>query len=633
MKKDKREKPIYAYLALKLLLAFGVLLAVQLLFYFSNTRIFHVDGFGEWMGILWGNLVFGGATIAVFFAPFALMLLLPLKVRWKRWYRVLAEVLYLLPLVLLLAARGANAAYYQFTYRLLSDEIFSYLGISGQMGSLVPLFARDYWYAWIIPVLIFVAFMVLNCRLRIAPRKPHEKHTANDVFALAIGVLTLWFLARGGFGHFLNTGDAAHYCQPKNSALVNNDGYNILRTLLTPDLEEAQYMDEAEAEAIYPAIHTPMAAAPADSTATDSVVQPRNVVLIILESFGQEYMGCYNTQADADTRTPFLDSLARHSILYDGRANGKKSIEGITAITTSVPNLMSIPLTNSAYNGDSLTSLPVVLKGHGYTCGFFHGSYNGVMDFDRTCQRIGFDEYLGMNEFNADPMAKETDYDGVWGIYDEPFLQYTARHIGTYQEPFLAEVFSVTSHHPYPIPEEHTGEFKEGHHPLLKCVEYTDYTLRRFFEEAQRQPWFNNTVFVICGDHSGQGLTREYNDYDGWYRIPMMIYDPQHPEGRREARILQQIDLFPTLIDYLGFDDSFACFGTSALQQPTVGRQVYYGNGYHVMVSNNAVDPAQHDITVIMGDRETGTPENINLLKAIIQQYNHRVINNQLSLQ
>jgi arylsulfatase A-like enzyme len=112
-----------------------------------------------------------------------------------------------------------------------------------------------------------------------------------------------------------------------------------------------------------------------------------------------------------------------------------------------------------------------------------------------------------------------------------------------------------------------------------------------------------------------------------------MIYDPQHPEGRREARILQQIDLFPTLIDYLGFDDSFACFGTSALQQPTVGRQVYYGNGYHVMVSNNSANPEQHDITVIMGDRETGTPENINLLKAIIQQYNHRVINNQLSLQ
>lgn len=633
--KDKREKNIFVYLILKLLLAFGVLLVGQLLFYICNTRIFHIDGFVEWMGILWGNLVFGGATIAVFFAPFALMLLLPLKARWKKWYRAIAEVLYLLAVLMVIVPRGANMAYYQYTYRLLSDEIFSYLGISGQMGPLVPHFAVDYWYAWVLPLLLFVAFLIVNSRLRIEVRKPYGKHTANDVFALVVGVVLLWFLARGGFGHFLRMSDAAHYCQPKNSALVSNDSYNIFRTLLTPDLKEVDYMDNGEAAIVYPALHTPMPAAPADSTvvdslATDSVALPRNVVLIILESFGQEFMGCYNTQADAETRTPFLDSLAQYSTLYDGRANGKKSIEGITAITTSVPNLMSIPLTNSAYRDDDLTGMPSVLKRHGYTCGFFHGSYNGVMDFDRTCQRVGFDEYLGMNEYNADPMAKESDYDGVWGIYDEEFLQYTAKHIGTYREPFLAEVFTVTSHHPFPIPEEHKGEFKEGRHPILKCVEYTDYALRRFFEEAQRQPWYNNTLFVICGDHSGHGLTREYNDYDGWYRIPMMIFDPQNPEGSRNPRIMQQTDLFPTLIDYLGFDDSFVCFGSSALQQPAVGRYVYYGNGYHVMVSNNASNPAQHDITVIMGDREIGTPEDISLLKALIQQYNHRVISNNL---
>ena len=163
-------------------------------------------------------------------------------------------------------------------------------------------------------------------------------------------------------------------------------------------------------------------------------------------------------------------------------------------------------------------------------------------------------------------------------------------------------------------------------------MEYTDYSLRRFFEEAQKQPWYNNTLFIITGDHSGHGLSREYNDYDGWYRIPMMVYDPQNPVGSRSHRIVQHTDLFPTLVDWLGFDDPVVAFGNSVLQQPQRGWQVYYGNGFHCMVSNNADNPEQHDITLIEGDHEEGTPENLRFLKAIIQQYNYRIINNKLKV-
>ncbi|MBR4506290.1 MAG: sulfatase-like hydrolase/transferase [Bacteroidales bacterium] len=625
---------IYAYVILKWLLACGALAVVQVVFYLFNTRIFHVDGFGEWMGILWGNVVFGLATVATFLGPWFVMMLLPLKVRWKRWYRIVAEVLYIAGVLLILVPRGANMAYYQYTYRLLSDEIFSYLGISGQMGSLAPHFAVDYWYAWVMPLIIGVLFLIANSRLHFGERNKYNKHLANDLFAVGVGLVALVIMGRGGVLHMLQPEDAGRWCQPKNSALVSNDAYNIVRTLFKPDLEEKEYMPAADAATLFTYGQQPMVA---DSTAaTDSAIvdtiQPRNVVLIVLESFGQEFMGCYNRQEGADTRTPFLDSLAQHSLVYDGRSNGKKSIEGIMAINTGIPNLMSIPMTNSVYGNDDFTGLPAVLRKNGYRTAFFHGSYNGVMEFDRTCEKIGFDEYHGMNEYNADEMARKEDYDGVWGIFDEPFLQYTAKHIGTYSEPFFAEVFTVTSHHPFPIPDEHKGQFKEGRHPILKCVEYTDYSLRRFFEAAKQQPWYGNTLFVICGDHSGHGLTPEYNDYDGWYRIPMMVFDPQHDSGIRSSRIVQQTDLFPTLVDMLGFGDeeTLPGFGESAVRQPALGRQVYYGNGYHVMVSNNSETPSHHDITILMGQRAIGEYDDIKYLKALIQQYNYRVINNKL---
>ena len=626
MKKELREKNIYSYMVLKMLLAFGALLLMQTAFYAANSHILRPESTSEWGGIVLGNVVFGMATTTTFLLPWFLMMLLPLRARWSKWYRTVSEVLYIVAVLVMIVPRGVNGAYYQYTYRLLSDEIFSYLGISGQMGALAPHFAIDYWYAWIVPLAVFILFLVLNSGIRLAPRKAQRPSFVNDMIGSAVSGVVVWFLMRGGFGAFIETADAAHFAQPKNMALVNNDSYNILRTLFAPDLEEKLYMDSDEAQAVFPARQYPNVAE------SDSVRPRRNIVLIVVESLGQEFMGCYNTQADADTRTPFLDSIARYSTLYDGRANGKKSIEGITAINTGIPNLMDRPLTNSVYDSNRYTGLPAMMKRHGYHTAFFHGTYNGVMGFDRTCKRIGFDEYLGKDEYEAEGLGSESDYDGAWGILDEPFLQYTARRIGTYSEPFFAEVFTVSSHHPYPMPEEYRERFREGRHPILKCVEYTDYALRRFFDEARRQPWYANTLFIITGDHSGHGLSPEYNDYDGWYRIPMMVYDPQHPEGRREPTIVQQTDIYPTLADWLGAEEEIVCFGHS-LMRGEGGWQVYYGNGYYCMVANNAVAPEVHDISVVCGDYEEGRPEHLRFLRALIQQYNSIIINNKLTIE
>ena len=600
-------KTIYLYTFLKVLLAYGTLAAIQVAFHLANLRIFHLDGFGEWIGVAWGNFIFGSATLALLLAPFILLQLFPFKARYRRWYRIVSEVLYILPILLLLIPRGADMAYFQYTYRLLSSEIFSYLGIGGQMGSLIPHFAIDYWYAWVVPLGIFILFLIINRRITLAPRGLYGLHVSNDLPALGLGLLLLVVGLFGAFGHLPRPSDAAYFCQPKNTALVSNDTYNILYTLFAPDLAEAHYMDTTEAARIFPAIHSPTPHPADTSAATDSLPPYRpNIVILIVESLGQEFMGCYNTQPDADTRTPFLDSLARHCTLYDGRSNGKKSIEGITAINTSVPNLMSIPLANSSYGQQPLPSIASLLRSHGYHTAFYHGSYNGVMSFDSTCARIGFDEYHGKNEYEASPFNHPADYDGTWGIFDEPFLRYTASRLATTPHPFLAEVFTVT-------------------------VEYTDYALRRFFAQAQQQPWYSNTLFIILGDHSGHGLTRQYNDYDGWYRIPMMVFDPQHPIGSRSSRIVQQIDLLPTLADRLALPDTFPTFGQSAIAQPRLGRYIYYAGGYHVMVSNNPSNPSQHDLTILMGCHEQGSPDNLTLLKAIIQQYNHKVITHQLA--
>ena len=320
--------------------------------------------------------------------------------------------------------------------------------------------------------------------------------------------------------------------------------------------------------------------------------------------------------------TPFLDSLASKSLLFQGRSNGKKSIESIPSVMASLPTLMDRPVLMSQFKNNDITGLPTLLKRHGYNTAFFHGAYNGSMGFDAFCKKIGFDAYYGRNEFGNDAY-----HDGTWGIFDEPFLQYMALQLTRTPEPFLAGVFTISSHHPYTIPKEHQGKLKEGHHPILQCVNYSDMALRKFFATAASQPWYDNTLFIIMADHPAQALSAQFNDYGPWYRIPMIIFDPQHPVGQRSNRIVQQSDIMPTLIDYLGFDDRCVCFGNSVFQQPE-GWQVAYGCGYHQLVSNDGV--ALIEETPSRTFEEDGNSR-LDLLKAILQQYAKRMIDNELT--
>ena len=177
----------------------------------------------------------------------------------------------------------------------------------------------------------------------------------------------------------------------------------------------------------------------------------------------------------------------------------------------------------------------------------------------------------------------------------------------------------------------HENDFLEGPHPLCRVVMYTDNALRKFFDAARKTDWYKNTVFVITADHSGQGLTREYNDYNGWYRIPMMFYLPEYEEEliaygpewsthKVDPRIMQQTDIMPTILDYLGLPAKTVCFGTSAFRNEIDGWQIAYGNGYYQLETQNGM-------AVLGTEKEEGNG-NFDLLKAIIQQYNHYLIHN-----
>lgn len=636
---------VYAYVALKLLWLLLALFASQVFFYCYNSRIFHLEG-SEWLGFIYGNLRFGLATVTAVGLVFALMMILPFPWRRKGWWMTIAEVFLIVPALIALIANIVDGAYFQFTYRRISSEILLYLTIGGDMNSLIPKFVVDYWPATATGLVLFLLLGLFERQTVLTEKHEFHHSTIAELTSSAIALLVFFVLLRGGFGSSIQLSDAARVVSIQNSALVTNSPYTFLRTVYNPDTFPKDQMSDQEALAIsnplfsvVPQNSIPETVDPTLQDESISVLESNrkrmNVVVIVLESFSQEYMGCYNSKGESFT--PFLDSLAKKSQVFDGRSNGKKSIEAIPAIFASLPTLMEAPFSLCRYKDNDIKGLPQVLNENGYQTAFFHGSYNGSMAFDKFCKKAGFQQYFGMDEYVWRRGKKA--FDGTWGIFDEPFLQYTVGELSQMKEPFMGGIFTISSHHPYTIPQEHEGQFKTGSHPLLQTVHYGDYALQQFFATASREPWYNNTLFVILADHPGQGLTPQYNGLNGSYRIPMIFYSPRwesdslattkhHPI--HSQRIVQQTDVMPTILDFLQIPcRDLVCFGHSALDS-NPGYQVFYGNGFHCLVVQDKDQPEQNRVAAIEGKTTIGNEEDINLLRAIIHNYHSRMEQNAL---
>ncbi len=675
---NNKTNRLILHVAKKYLLVFSLLLLTQVLFYLANTRLFHLEGFREFLTILWGNIRFGTASTALFLAPYLIMMLLPIEARWNKRYRTIAEVFFWIGALILLLVNIVDMAYYQFTYRRMSAMMFRYMSVGGDMGNLIPKFLVDYWYATVSAVVV-VSILIASClhiRLRniegwsknqsssstLADRRSRRKENIRSI----VGILVVLILIRGGIGRQnLQSGEVVRYAQPKNSALIMNSAYNIVRTIGNLDIEEQHFMSPVAAQKLYPTLHNPLppalrGAIPYDATGNlfvnnpewmmeivknttsydsslNSIIQKaidsinnleqkqRNVVIIILEGFSQEYMGCYN-QGIMPSYTPFLDELSKQSACYQGRSNGKESIESIPAILSSIPSWSLSPFILSPYyKRDSISSLASLLKPHGYRSAMFHGGYNGSMNFDQFCRKAGFDHYFGMNEYVA--IYGEDAYDGAWGIFDEPFMQYAIEEMNVLPQPFFSSIYTISAHHPYGLPEGYVNKAPDGKHPILPTVTYSDHAVKRFFEEAQKQPWYENTLFVILADHPGPSLHREYNDYVGWYRIPMMFFDPSNTSHATMSNdIVQQIDVMPTLLDMLKVDAPAVCFGNSLLRRDKKdhGYQIVFGNDFYQLERNG-------EVTLYSPYKTIGREEDLEFLKAAIQVYNSKLINNQLT--
>lgn len=636
---------IFPYLLAKYVLAFLLLMATQAIFYFVNSSSFLINSASDALMIMLGNIHFGISTTALVLVPYFVLYIIPTGLRWKPTYKTISEVVYQISISLMLIANLADTIYFQWTLRRTTGDIFKYLTVGGDMGNLIPQFLSDFWGYVVVFVVLITLSIFLSKKIVLQPRKSYPKSLLRDSILSAVFAAFVVLAIRGGlFLQYkpLSPIDAGRYAQSNNTPLVINTPFSIIKTFSKQSsIDKVSYFaSDEKLESIFSPISQPLF----DTIATcenDSLAKAKpNVVLIILESFSEEYIGFFNRKNQSFT--PFLDSLAAHSIVYQGMANGKRSIESIPAFLAGMPTFMDEPYTTSTYSMNKIVGLPQILKRHDYHTSFFHGAYNGSMNFDGFTKSIGVDNYFGMDEYN-DP----SDYDGNWGIFDEPFLLFMADKLSEFPQPFFSTVFTISSHHPYTIPQQHANRFAKGELPILETVMYTDYALRRFFEKASRTEWFNNTLFIISADHTAQAMDDEYKSDFGIYKIPMIFYHPNADTAFVSEHLVQQIDIMPTVIDYLQINEPSLGFGKS-LYQTAGGYHIAYRSGCYQLIKGNyllrfdkerfeiynvVADPLLTDNMTSKLEKDPKIEELKQYLKAIIQQYNNRLINNQLTIE
>jgi len=549
---------VYVSLALWLLIAMALFMVCRVAFFLFNSSFFPDMSWTRFGRITLGGLRFDLAAVLYLNMLFVLLLIIPLRARFTVVYQHVVKILFLVTNSLGLLANIADTVYYPFTLRRTTLSVIRQFENEQNAGGLLGQFLIDYWYALVFFLAAVWVLSVVYNKVKVNGPQVHDARFFYGGGTLLMLVCAGLVVAgiRGGFGEStrpITLSNAAQYATvPKDINLVLNTPFALLRTAKTPVVQKVKYFTtDEEAQTIFSPLHKP-----ADS----STFVQRNVVIIILESFSREFFGAYNKGADGGRYTgytPFLDSLIGHSRAYEySFANGRKSIDAMPSVICSIPAI-EVPFVLSHFSGNKVSSLAALLKEKGYYTAFFHGAPNGSMGFQAFANTCGFDSYFGKDEYGND-----ADYDGIWGIWDHKFLEYYADKMNSFREPFYTNFFSVSSHHPYNLPGEFSETFKGGEMSIYRCIEYTDFSLRRFFDKVKTQPWYKNTLFVITADHaSAQIRLREYNTAWGYFSIPVFFYEPGSPAVAMKPEIIQQIDIMPTVLAMLKYDKPYIAFG------------------------------------------------------------------------
>ena len=618
----------------RLLALLAMYTASRIYFYINNIETIDLHYALEFLE----GLRFDLSALVYINIPLFVLLLLPHNLRTHNYYHRVTNWLFYIINIPFLILNNIDIEYFKFTQKRSTIDFLQLIQLSSDAKNIIPQYMKDYW-----PITLFSMlqiYLLLKIKqlpkqkftLKINPNESPPRYigeefarmliklfTSKELLILAFASGVFIVSARGGLQlKPIKPINAGELSSSQNTTLVLNTPFCIIHSLNEQKVRNYTYFSRKELDNIYSPLHSP----------SKLKITKENIIILIMESYSKEFIGFYNNGVGY---TPFLDSLMQHSLTFkNGYANGLKSIEALPAITASIPALMKNPFITSNYAQNNFESIASHLKKEGYNTSFYHGGIRGTMGFYSFSKKAGFTDYFGMEEYNNDK-----DFDGCWGVYDGPFMNFFANTLNKKKEPFFSTFFSLSSHPPYNLPENYTKQIDIKHEKvgIKETIQYTDHSMKDFFKKIKKQKWFKNTIFIITADHTAStNYNEEYKNKIGRYAIPIIIFKGDNSLKGINKNIVQQIDIMPTVLTMINYPKPYFAFGKSMFSESW---GINLLNNEYRFITENAIITNNQEDYLCFSDWSTSEKVKMinsdkNLLQAIKQDYNDRMINNKL---
>lgn len=614
----------------------------RVLFFFYNHEAFGHIPASELSSILKGSFIFDSGSIFYINLLFVFLSLIPFYFRNKHSYQRMLATLFLVTNGAALLLNLADTFFYEYKLARITWGESSYFA-EENIGRLMLSFLIEYWWGLLIWIgslwlLWFLGFrkVTVDPKRRLLQSKPLFYISQSVVCAAmcGFGVFAIRGFTLSAASFPITVSDAALYVKPKYSSLILSNPFCLIRTF---GIEAApvRYMSDEEAETLFSPQRRPQKTpSPYADTLRHRIGENPNIVTIVLESFGVSHIKALSGEFGADdpSYTPFIDSLIGEGLIFtNAYQSGLRSIDAMPAVWASIPSFkthfLSLPNSVSLYEG-----LPALLKKRGYTSEFLHGAVSTSMSFVAFGEMSGIERFVSREDYEA--AYGTNDFDGKWGIWDHKFFPFAVEEINKLPQPFYATLFTLSSHHPFGLPEDiDPARFPDGRLPIHRTIRYSDWALSEFFRKASHQPWYRNTIFILLADHTSGAVTEKYNSVPYNKQIPILIYTPSGIFRGTNDRIVSQADIMPTLLHLLGSDAPYFAFGSDMFSAESHAPVVFYADNAFDMVTDSLLYVLSDDGPVGVYDYKNDYRQQHNLLdetrhaeafrrmEAYVQQY------------
>ena len=292
---------------------------------------------------------------------------------------------------------------------------------------------------------------------------------------------------------------------------------------------------------------------------------PPNIVIVLVEGLGRAFT---NDGAYLGNFTPFIDSLSGKSLYWKNfLSEGGRTF----AVLPSV--LGSLPFAKNGFLelGDGMPthlSLLSLLKYNGYHTSFYYGGDSKFDNMKTFLVKNNIDEINDEKSFPTGYTRLPAPNGFSWGYNDkELFRHYLLTRDEKAAAPQLSVVLTVATHSPFVINEEDKylqqfeqrmtrlgfNDAQKNEHRNYKLqyasIMYLDDALRGFFNAYKKRSDYNNTIFLITGDHRMPEIPM--SDKLDRYHVPLIVYSPMLKRSAQISSVSTHFDISPSLLAYL----------------------------------------------------------------------------------